>query len=163
MITSRYPVWRTNPAGFRVAGHLPILTGTLAVLIGPVILGTIIVGLTGLFTVPITEDPQASPVLAIETIGILLVASPLVSWCGLLAAIPLSAFAAARGFAGWGVAVLGGFLTGLLAALVMNGFAPSQEAIVIGCVGVTLAVVYWGAIRFVHPTAIGVGLKAPLS
>ena len=163
MTTSRFPFWRTNPAGFRVTGNWPILTGTLAVLIGPVILGTILVGLTGLFTVPITADPQASPVLALETIGILFVASPLVSWLGLMAAVPVSAFAAARGFAGWGVAVLGGFLTGLLAAFFMNGFEPTQEAVVIGIVGLTLALMYWGAIRLVHPTAMGVGFKAPQS
>jgi predicted lipid-binding transport protein (Tim44 family) len=111
--------------------------------------------------VPLTTDPQASPVLALETLGILLVGSPFVSWLALLVAVPVSAFAAARGFAGWGVSVLGGFLTGILAALFMNGFEASKEAYVLGLVGLILALFYWGAIRLVHPTAMGVGFKAP--
>jgi hypothetical protein len=161
MITSRYPFWRTNPGGFSVVGHWPILTGTLAVLIGPVILGTILVGLSGIFAMPSTTGPQTSPVRTLETLGILLVGSPFVSWLGLAVAIPVSAFAAARGFAGWGVAVFGGFLTGILAALLMNGFELSIEAAVIGLVGLILALMYWVAIRLVHPTAMGVGFKAP--
>ena len=163
MITSRYPAWRTNPAGVNVAGRWPILTGTLAVLIGPVILGTILVSITGLFSIPVTPDAQISLVLALETIGILFVASPIASWLGLIAAVPVSASAAARGFAGWGIAVLGGFLTGFLAALFMNGFEPTQEAVFIGVIGLTLALMYWGAIRLVHPTAIGVEFNSRAS
>lgn len=163
MITSRYPVWRTNPAGFAVSGHWPILTGVLAVLIGPVILGTIIVGLSGLFAIPSTTGPQTAPVRALEAFGIVLVGSPFISWLALAFAIPISAIAATRGFAGWGVAILGGFTVGILAAIVMGGFEPSAEMLMMGFVGLVLALLYWGAIRLVHPTAIGVGFKAPLT
>ncbi len=163
MITSRYPFWRTNPAGFAVSGHWPILTGTLAVLIGPVILGTIIVGLSGLFSMPSTPGTQTAPVRMIELFGIMLVGSPVVSWIGLIFAIPISGIAATGGFAGWGVAAFGGFLAGLLMAFLEYGVALTIGSFGLGLIGLILALFYWGAIHFVHPTAIGVGFKSPRS
>lgn len=163
MIAARYPFWRTNPAGFAVSGYWPILTGILAALIGPVILGTVLVGLSGLFSIPSNAGPQTAPVRTLETFGIMLVGSPFLSWVALAIAIPISAIAAKQGLAGWGVAVVGGFAAGMLAALIMGATVPSLEMAVIGLVGLTVALLYWGAIRLVHPTAIGVGLKAPVT
>jgi len=158
MITSRYPVLRTNPAGFAVSGYWPILTGSLTVLVFiPVIALIISTIATALFA----SDPH-DPAW-ISSIS-LLIASPIVSWAPLIVAIFVSGKLAIAGFAGWGVAAIGGFLGGFISHIVLNvGSAVGVESWVLASVGTGFGLVFWLAIRIMHPTAIGIPFHAPPS
>ncbi|MGJ8612330.1 MAG: hypothetical protein ACSHWY_14605, partial [Octadecabacter sp.] len=99
-----------------------------------------------------------------EALALFLGLSPLFSWLVLLAAVPLSIWAARKGFAGWGIAALGGACAGLLSTIIMNGrLVLHPEVFAFVGIGVFMALAYWGAIRMMHPTAIGVPFMAPKS
>ncbi|MBU2992016.1 hypothetical protein Q4555_15030 [Octadecabacter sp. 1_MG-2023] len=153
MTTSRFPFWRTAPAGVAKAGYWPVLTGTLAILFGAPAIGALVEGMLML-----ASYLGATPPEMIGSMAFLLVVSPLFSWIVLLGAVPASAWAATKGHAGWGVAVLGGALGGLLTTILLNGgrFILHPEVIGFMGIGVILALLYWGSIRFIHPTAIGI-------
>ncbi len=155
MTSSRFPFWRTNPAGFGVSGYWPILTGCLAVLIIPPLLGIV-----GEMIAVSIYDTHRALYLRIAEVTFFLIGSPLFSWAPLLVAVPLSGFAAARGFAGWGVALLCGTLCGLVTGGVLVGgldFGP--ETRMVAALGSFFALIYWGAIRVMHPTTIGIPFK----
>lgn len=146
-ITASLPVWRTNPAGFDKSGYWPILTGALSVMVFVPLIG----GLLSL----ITAWPESDTLLS--GMAVILTFSFFISWAPLLVAIPVSAALAKRGCAGWGVALLGGFVAGGVTVLVLEGGVPvTIEALFFPMIGVFFAAIYWLSIRLVHPTAIGV-------
>ncbi|MCF2906352.1 hypothetical protein L0666_15270 [Octadecabacter sp. CECT 8868] len=155
MTTSRFPFWRTAPAGISKAGYWPVLTGTLAILFGAPAIGALIEGVLTLVSYFGGDTPEM-----IGSMAFLLVISPLFSWIVLLGAVPASSWAATKGYAGWGVAILGGALGGLLTTILLNGgrFFLHPEVIGFMGIGIILALLYWGAVRVFHPTAIGVNI-----
>lgn len=153
MIASRFPFWRTNPAGFAVSGVWPVPTGVLAVLFIPLLLGFILHGIVLGFDA-IDHTSVFSNVAAI------LIVSPIASWIPMLVAVPISGVLARTGYAGWGVAAIGGAIGGFVMGAVMNGSpAPTDETLFFAGIGILLALIYWGAIRAMHPTAIGVPFR----
>ena len=154
---SRFPIWKTRPAGFAVSGYWPILTGSLAVLVGfPVF--AYLAGMIGNFVFGQSSWLSTST----NSITVVLVFSPVFSWAVMIIAVPLSAFAARVGMAGWGVAALAGAVAGFVTECISSGrVAFNGETRTFIIVGIVLALVYWGAIRVMHPTAIGIDFQKP--
>lgn len=84
-MSTRFPVWRTRPAALTASGYWPILSGSLAVLIGAPLAGVLLGALGKTLT---TEGTAAYRL--VESIALVLVVSPMFSWIVLLAAVPLS-------------------------------------------------------------------------
>lgn len=147
-----WPAIRTKPAGLKESGFWPFLAGTLAVLLGIPALGWVLMFIAeGVFG----KGPNVPDLIT----QVLLVArvSPLFSWAALLVALPVSAFLAARGWAGWGMAAFGGFIGGTVTIWAMDGsFGMTPETMFFGITGVGFGVIYWLAIRLTHPQAIGI-------
>ena len=161
----RWPFWHTRPAGFGVTGYWPALTGSLAVLIGAPLIGAVLVyGLE--WAVPLAEmSPPVPPWRQfLDGIGLLLLGSPLLSWAALLVAVPVSGRLATVGRAGWGVAATAGAIAGLVMMIFVGG-GLIFDAEVIGYIacGIVMGLLYWIAIRLIHPAAIGVARKAGTS
>ncbi len=161
MTTSRYPFWRTNPAGFAVTGYWPILTGCLAVLITSPFLGFLILGLNDAILAPVEYIPEQNTTYHyIASIALILLGSPLFSWAALIVAVPVSGVLAREGFAGWGVAALLGAVIGFIIGLILGGgLTPTSDVEMFTGCGILLALIYWGAIRVMHPTMFGVAFK----
>jgi len=153
MITSRLPIWRTNPAGFDKARFWPGATGALTVLFFIPLLGFL---LQAIFMMVFD---RTSPIhREFHDFTGLLIASPLLSWAALLVAVPMSALLAKKGYAGWGIATLMGAVAGFVGLLLIEGeiVGRADDTIAFVGVGVILALAYWWAIRMMHPTSIGV-------
>ena len=149
MIAYRLPVWRTNPAGFGVSGYWPFLTILLTMLFIPPLVGLILIAASTLNLGQLSWGGEQA--------GIIVMWSPLFSWIVLLGAIPASHFAARAGFSGWGVAVIGGLIVGFLMAFVLDGVSPvSAQETPFVAICVPFALMYWGVVRVMRPTAIGI-------
>lgn len=98
---------RSAPRGLALVGWPRLLTAGAVLWLAPVTLGVAAQGLA--FLLP----PEPALMLAVS--GMALVASPLFSWTGWLAALPLSALALHLGWFGWMVAALVGAFSGWLA------------------------------------------------
>lgn len=156
-MTTRVPFWRTRPAALTARGYWPVLSGSLAVLIGAPLAGVIL----GAVDKALTVEGSTAYRLC-ESIALVLVVSPMFSWIMLLAAVPLSIWAARKGIAGWGVAAIGGALAGVLSTVALNGrLVLHPEVFAFAGIGVFMALSYWGAIRLIHPTAIGIDVTPP--
>ena len=158
-ISSRYPIWSTNPAGFKVAGWWPVLTGSLAVLLIPPLLGLFL----AMISLALNNSADAGTygnITVLDTLIITLIGSPLVSWMILIFVIPISGFVSGKGRAGWGVACAAGAVSGGIIAVLFNGNFPQPSELAVVCgVGVCFALLYWFAIRVMHPTAMGVAFR----
>lgn len=155
MITSRFPIARTNPGGFAKASFWPGATGALAVLVIVPLFGFSIQAVAMAFytTPPLVPD-------ALMGLTALLIASPLLSWAALLVAVPVSALLAKNGYAGWGIAAMMGAVAGFVALVFIDGpVARGDDTMAFVGVGVFMALVYWGVIRMMHPAAIGVAFN----
>jgi hypothetical protein len=156
-MVSRGPAWRTRPAGFVISGYWPYLTGPLIMIIAAPILGLLLMIAPG---APFA--PTSALFLVIEYVGAILFVSPAFSWVVLIPTIPVSNFAARRGYAGWGIATLSGLTLGLVLYLLVGAPKTSSlEVFSVPVVGLVMGLLYWGTIRLFHPTAIGVELQEP--
>ena len=156
MITSRFPIARTNPGGFAKASFWPGATGALVILVIVPLFGFLIQAVAMAFytTPPLVPD-------AFMGLTALLIASPLLSWAALLVPIPISALLAKNGYAGWGIAAVMGAIAGFVALVLIGGpVARADDTMAFVGVGVFMAMIYWGVIRMMHPAAIGVEFKA---
>jgi hypothetical protein len=100
--------------------------------------------------------------LVIEYVGAFLFVSSAFSWVVLIPAIPVSDFAARRGYVGWGIATLSGLTLGLiLYVLVGAPKTSSLEVLSVPVAGLVMGLLYWGTIQLFHPTAIGIKLQEP--
>jgi hypothetical protein len=135
----RWPVWRTRPAGFVISGYWPYLTGPLIMIVAAPILGLL------LMIVPAALfAPTSTLFLVVEYVGGILFVSPAFSWVVLIPAIPVSDFAARRGYAGWGIATLSGLTLGLVLYLLVG--APKTSGLEIFSVpvmGLVMGLLYW--------------------
>lgn len=149
-ITTRWPVFRTNPAGIATASSAAIGTAIAAVLLLGPLVGAIIIFVEGFI------DHPGDVAMAVQTVGILLMVSFFVSWAALIVAVPAALACATHGFAGWGVAVLGGLVIGTLTNLVLEGRLSLGPWAAMTATAVILAGICWLSVRLFHPAFIGI-------
>ena len=169
MITARLPVWRTNPAGFAHSGGLrlarwPVVTGSLAVVLGGPILGRGLWTVNEALFVPGSTAYSATAMAAATLIG-----SFLFSWILLLVLIPISNYLARTGRAGWGVAAIVGFYTGYFTGFLtkvgtdieLRDISSPATDLPIAIAGLLLGLIYWATIRMLHRAVIGIPATQP--
>ena len=152
---ARFPLWRTTPAGVATTGVLPFLTGIIAVLAAFPAFGFaehfIAEGVFG-------EGPNVPRNL--RTVLMVISLSPLFSWPLLITAVPLSAWAAHYGYAGWCSAACAGLVGSYVMVSILEGALRfNQETLLFTFVGLPAGLFYWLAIRLLHPAALGFDRK----
>ncbi|MFN3954432.1 MAG: hypothetical protein ACK4LQ_08250 [Pararhodobacter sp.] len=101
---------------------------SLAVWLAPLPLGLgVLVLAYGLGVLLSLDDmlDAAHPLVVVHVAGYLLFFSPLMSWLGLLLALPLAWFLVRRGWGGWASFAVLGLAAGTLAGALLPNFAPA--------------------------------------
>lgn len=152
---ANFPLWRTQPAGLATTGVLPFLTGTIAVLaVFPAF------GFAAHFIAESLYGEGPNVPETLRTLLMVISLSPLFSWAPLMIFVPLSAWAAHRGYAGWGSAAVAGGIGGYVSIAAMDGALRfNQETMLLAAVGLAAGLFYWLAIRLLHPAALGFDKK----
>lgn len=153
MTAARWPIWRTTPAGFGRHWVWPVLVGAVAGLVAAPLAGTMTFGVRSLIG---SIAAQSGLAHVADDIALILVMSFLFSWIILLPALPLSAWLARMGSAGWGIAGGVGSIAGVIAGWQLDGGTGPEPSVlshagsgaVIGCLSRL-------AIRLFRPNVVG--------
>ncbi len=141
---TRWPALRTPTGGLTGLTLPKLLLAMLICLAAPMAIGLALV----FSAAPLGQAigyAGDGPIFTLA-IGLFLVYSPILAWIGLVPGVPLFLLAMARGWAGWVVSLCVGGLIGLvLSALV-------DTSSVFALFGAFNAIVFWCALRGLHPT-----------
>ena len=121
-------VWRSTPGHDRHTRWKDWAIAAVAVWLGAVPLGLAVLALAYLLgTLPgLSGAPGVThPLAALYILGYVLFFSPMLSWAGLLLALPPAWLMLRRGFAGWGSFGMLGLISGTLAGGFFDGFTPT--------------------------------------
>jgi len=132
----------------RAAGLRPFLWGAGTMLLLPLLAGAALIAAAGLLS-PAGDAWRDMT----EGLGLVLIASSIVTAPVAAVALPLSYIAARRGYGGWAVALLGGALLGTLAMSVVAGRLSLGTVIGGISYGPPYALLYWLGARLGAPMA----------
>lgn len=136
-VSGGWPLWR------------PLLAGLVAALVGAVLLGAALLTVHSALQV---LGPSGLAMSVLEGFGFMTLYSPMISWVGLLVALPAAGVALRQGRAGWLMAVGVGVPVGAVIYSLIAG--TWTEALVIGGVfGAELAMLFWLGMRLTAPAA----------
>lgn len=137
---SDWPVFRTRRSE-RVAVWKFLLAALLST-VGCTVIGVVLMFLGGAFGAT-TELGGA-----LYVVGVLMLYAFVYSWIGFFPGIPMAILAVRKGFAGWGIAVEVGLLSGLVVGLFIGALLPSVF------IGGVMAALFWISLRWLAPKAI---------
>lgn len=145
---SRWPALRTPRGGLDGLTLPKLILAMLICLIVPMACGLVLFFASG----PLGDRigyAGDGPILTMG-LGLMLIYSPLLAWVGLVPGVPLFLLALSRGWAGWISAATTGAAIGLLFATLVKAGA------LFALFGALNALIFWLALRWLHPKGFGV-------
>ena len=139
-------MWRTPIEPALAAGVWPFLSGGLTLLLGGPLLGLVLL-------VPGNLVPGTTSQVLIMG-AFYLVWSPVLTVFALIGAIPMAMLCARIGWAGWGIALAGGILSGAIVGYMMDG-----PVILCPLLGLVFGALFWLHIRLAWPEAFGINVE----
>jgi hypothetical protein len=168
---SCWPIWRTNPSGFGLAGYWAYATTLLASCILVFVVGLTLIGVTILASDVATFDVSprsAEPFIqSIYWSGLILCWSLIAGLVAVPALIMALNRCAASSCAGWSVALSLGIVCGSVVSFGVSIWSgmPACASVPTTFVIIGLLLAYsasvWLSLRLLHPSSLGILNKAP--
>lgn len=152
---STFPILKTSAVITKKITWWSCLTGYVVSLVGLPLLAAVIAWVAS-FTLKgtgITHTFLGPALQALESLLERLILSVVASWTGALMSIPVVYWARAKGWFGWGTAMLTGVAVCLISLTLIYGFSFLETLYVMSLPSALLGLGFWITVRLIHPSA----------